>query len=139
MRTRFTKLSSGAEKATGEQPKWTKPKPSASDPSKGSGPRGKKRINTEDPMTATNITQDEDILPLQNFDPSIRADIEHYPRGDDNQQTQHYPRDSNGNERRMGLHLPGDLSTNRPGHFKRLDSEAKVGGGVGAEEVEDRI
>ena len=90
-------------------------------------------------MTATNATQDEDILPLQNFDPSIRADIEHYPRGDQTEETEHYPRDSAGNERRAGLHILGDLSTNRPGHFKRLDSEAKVGGGLGAEEVEDRI
>ena len=134
MRTRFTRLSSGQEKGTGEQPKWTAPKPSASDPSKGS--RGKQI--TEDSMTAKNVTQDEDILPLQNFDPSIRADIEHYPRGDD-ETTEHYPRDSAGNERRMGLHLPGDLSTNRPGRLKRLDSEAKVGGGLGVEEVEDRI
>ncbi len=136
MRTRFTKLSSGQEKAT-EEPiaKWTAPKPSASNPSKGSG--GKK--DTENSMNATTVTQDEDILPLQNFDPSIRADIEHYPRGDETEERAHYPRDSAGNERRAGLHIPGDLSTNRPGHFKRLDSEAKVGGGVGAEEVEDRI
>ena len=119
----------------GEQRKWTAPKPSASDPSKGSG---RKQI-TEGSMTATNVTQDEDILPLQNFDPSLRADIEHYPRGDEREETEHYPRDSKGNERMVGLHLPGDLSTNRPGRFKRLDSEAKVGGGAGVEEVEDRI
>jgi len=37
------------------------------------------------------------------------------------------------------MHIRGDLSTNRPGHFKRLDSEAKVGGGNGFEEMEDRI
>lgn len=96
-------------------------------------------------MTATNVTHDDDILPLQNFDPSIRAEIEHYPRGDEpgieqtEREKEHYPRDSKGNERRVGLHLPGDLSTNRPGRFKRLDSEAKVGGGLGVEEVEDRI
>lgn len=137
MRTRFTKLSSGQEKGT-EEPvvKWTAPKPSASDPSKGS--RGNKH-NTEDSMATTTTTQEEDILPLHNFEPSIRADIENYPRGDETEERQHYPRDSNGNERRTGLHIPGDLSTNRPGHFKRLDSEAKVGGGLGAEEVEDRI
>ena len=137
MRTRFTRLSSGQEKAT-EEPdvKWTAPKPSASDQSKGS--RGNK-YNTENSMAATTATQEEDILPLHNFEPSIRADIENYPRGDETEERQHYPRDSNGNERRTGLHIPGDLSTNRPGHFKRLDSEAKVGGGLGAEEVEDRI
>ena len=79
----------------------------------------------------------EDFLPLQNLDPSIRADMEHYPPGDE--EPEHYPRDEFGNERREGLHIPGDISTHRPGHLKRLDSEAKVGGGLGAEEVEDRI
>ena len=153
MRTRFTRLGSaqGMEKGMGEQGKWMKPKPSAEDPSKGSGSRGSTKMNDlEDSMTETNFTREEDILPLQNFDPSIRADIEHYPRGDDEFGTgtgteqmggekEHYPRDGKGNERRVGLHLPGDLSTNRPGRFKRLDSEAKVGGGAGMEEVEDRI
>ena len=136
MRTRFTRFGSGQEKAT-EDPvgKWTAPKPSASDPSKGS--RGKNK--TENSVTATTATQDEDILPLQNFEPSIRADIEHYPRGDETEEREDYPKDSEGNEKRMGLHIPGDLSTHRPGHLKRLDSEAKVGGGLGAEEVEDRI
>ena len=38
-----------------------------------------------------------------------------------------------------GLHLHGDLSTSRPGHFKRWDSEARIGGGHGVEEIEDRI
>lgn len=79
----------------------------------------------------------DDFLPLQSFDPSIRADIEQYPPGDKEQE--HYPRDKFGNERKEGLHILGDMSTHRPGHFKRLDSEAKVGGGLGAEEIEDRV
>ena len=63
--------------------------------------------------------------------------MEHYPPGSPDQE--HYPKDQFGNERKHGLHIAGDMSTHRPGHFKRLDSEAKVGGGLGAEEVEDRI
>ena len=63
--------------------------------------------------------------------------MEHYPSGD--QEQEHYPQDQFGNERKVGLHIPGDLSTHRPFHFKRLDSGAKVGGGLGAEEIEDRI
>ncbi len=77
------------------------------------------------------------MLPLQNFEPSVRAEMEDYPSGDG--ERGHYPRDQFGNERREGLHIHGDMSTRRPGHFKRLDSEAKVGGGFGAEEIEDRI
>ena len=79
----------------------------------------------------------EDFLPLQNLDPSIRANMEHYLS--EGQEQEHYPKDQSGNERKAGLHIPGDISTHRPGHFKRLDSEAKVGGGLGAEEIEDRI
>lgn len=44
-----------------------------------------------------------------------------------------------GTERRDALHIPDDFSTYRSGHFKRLDSEAKIEGGLEAEEVEDRI
>lgn len=42
-------------------------------------------------------------------------------------------------EFKPGLHLHGDLSTSRPGHLKRWDSEARIGGGHGVEEIEDRI
>ena len=79
----------------------------------------------------------EDFLPLQNLDPSFRANMEHYPS--ENQDQPHYPKDEVGNERKVGLHIPGDMSTHRPGHSKRLDSEAKIGGGLGAEEIEHRI
>lgn len=125
IRTRLTKASSGDLKPVTSH-KWTPPKPSAQlKPSK------------KQPTDISTIGAHEDILPLQNFDPSIRADMEHYPPADE--EPAHYPRDEVGNERREGLHIPGDLSTHRPGHFKRLDSEAKVGGGLGAEEIEDRI
>ena len=53
----------------------------------------------------------------------------------------HYPQDSRRRERRedQALHVPGDMSVNRPGRLKRLDSEAKVGGGLGEEEVDYRL
>lgn len=130
IRTRYTKLHSDlAKPATGPPAasKWTPPKPSAF-------LKGSKKQTTD---VSPTLTHEEDILPLQNLDPSIRAEIEDYPSGD--QEQGHYPRDQFGNERRKGLHIPGDMSTHRPGHFKRLDSEAKIGGGLGAEEVEDRI
>ena len=125
IQTRFIKRNSDDRKSvTGTE--WTPPKPSAFlEPSK-------KR--TTDIST---INTREDFLPLQSFDPSIRANMEHYPSG--SQEWEHYPQDQFGNERKDALHIPGDLSTHRPGHLKRLDSEAKVGGGLGAEEVEDRI
>ena len=136
VRTRFTRMSSGQTKMV-EDPrsKWSAPKPSASDPSNSS--RVKKMSETS--KNRSRVTHEEDILPLQNFEPSIRASMERYPRGDDDYSMAHYPRDEHGHERRHGLHIPGDMSTNRPGHFKRLDSEAKIGGGHGAEEVEERI
>lgn len=55
------------------------------------------------------------------------------------QEKEHYHRDQFGNEREEGLHVPNDISTHRPGHFQRLDLEAKIGGGLGAEKVEDRV
>ena len=125
IQTRFMKRkSSDPRSVTGIE--WTPPKPSAFlDPSK-------KR--TTDIST---IHTPDDFLPLQSLDPSIRANIEHYPSG--SHERAHHPQNQFGNERKEGLHIPGDLSTHRPGHLKRLDSEAKVGGGLGAEEVEDRI
>ena len=127
IQTRFIKLDSGdAKPETGIQ--WTPPKPSAFLKS------SKKR--TTDIST---IDTREDFLPLQSLDPSVRATMEYYPSGSGSQEQVRYPKDQFGNERKHGLHIPGDMSTHRPGHFKRLDSEAKVGGGLGAEEVEDRI
>lgn len=125
IRTRLIKLDSGPPKSvTGIA--WKPPKPSAFLES------SEKRTTDISTMNTR-----EDFLPLQSLDPSIRANMEHYPSGFEEQE--HYPQDQFGNERKDGLHIPGDMSTHRPGHFKRLDSEAKVGGRLGAEEVEERI
>ena len=122
IQTRFIKLDSDPKPVTGI--KWTPPKPSAF-------------LKSSKKRTTDTINTREDFLPLQSLDPSIRANMENYPSGV--QEQEHYPQDHLGNERKDGLHIPGDISTHRPGHFKRLDSEAKVGGGLGAEEVEERI
>ena len=127
IQTRFIKLDGGDSKSV-SRTKWTPPKPSAFLKS------SKKR--TTDIST---VNTREDFLQLQSLDPSIRANMEHYPSGIQEQEQEHYPQDKFGNERKDGLHIPGDMSTHRPGHLKRLDSEAKIGGGLGAEEVEDRI
>lgn len=65
----------------------------------------------------------EDALPIQNFEGSLDQDSN----------------EGIGEAFKPGLHIHGDLSTNRPLHFKRWDSEARIGGGHGVEEVEDRI
>lgn len=117
----FAKLGSSTAK------KWTPPKPSAQFRT------SKKR--TMDISTKTSLG--EDSLPLQGLDRSMRTNTE---RSDLSTMEQaHYPKNPSGNERREALHIPGDLSTHRPGHLKRLDSEAKVGGGFGAEETEERV
>jgi len=74
----------------------------------------------------TLVNHEEDALPLHDLQGN-------------SMEKAHYPHNANGTERREALHIPGDMSLNRPGHFKRLDSEAKIGGGHGQEEVEDRI
>ena len=53
----------------------------------------------------------------------------------------HSPHDNCERERRedQALHIPGDMSVNRLGRLKRLDSDAKVGGGLGEEEVDYRL
>ena len=138
VRAGFTKLSGGSDKSamtSSTSKKWTPPKPSAF----------LRNTLKRDTTISTAKTCDEDSLslPLQHLSqnlpskPSIRSNIERYPSGD--QEPVRYPRDKYGNERKAGLHIPGDLSTHRPGHFKRLDSEAKIGGGHGAEEVEERL
>ena len=48
-------------------------------------------------------------------------------------------RTSESPDTKLGLHMYGDLSTSRPGHFKRWYSEARMGGGLGVEEIADRI
>ncbi len=120
-RNDFAKLESVTAK------KWTPPKPSAL-------LRTSKQHNTN---TTTKASIGEDFLPLQSLDRSMRTDMDH--SNPSHMEQAHYPEDQFGNERREALQIPGDLSTHRPGHLKRLDSEAKVGGGYGAEEAEERV
>lgn len=79
--------------------------------------------------------REEDILPLQNFEGAIGKDnverkVKQNATGKDANETTEF---------KPGLHIHGDISTSRPFHFKRWDSEARIGGGHGVEEVEDRI
>lgn len=83
----------------------------------------------------TSATGEEYALPIQNFDQVSLA--ESVMKNMKNSSLQR--KTSDGLDFKAGLHLHGDLSTNRPGHFKRWDSEARIGGGHGVEEVEDRI
>lgn len=77
----------------------------------------------------------EDLLSLQNLEgaggsENIAQEVKQHSQ---ERETSESP------EFKPGLHLHGDLSTSRPGHFKRWDSEARIGGGHGVEEIEDRI
>ena len=68
--------------------------------------------------------REEDMLPLQNFEgvggsENVEREVKQHTQGE---------KSSEGMEFEPGLHLHGDLSTRRPGHFKRLDSEARLGG-----------
>ncbi|KAL8819716.1 MAG: hypothetical protein Q9223_001904 [Gallowayella weberi] len=100
-------------------------------PKRGFTPTGYEHTTDHDRSS----TRTEDILPLQNFDGVGDArNIEREVHRDK------YPRDLNNElDFKPGLHIHGDLSTSRPGHFKRWDSEAQIGGGHGVEEIEDRI
>ena len=81
------------------------------------------------------MTREEDLLPLQNFEGANgSANVERMVK-----QHAQEKKSNEGLEFKPGLHLHGDLSTSRPGHLKRWDSEAKIGGGHGVEEIEDRI
>ena len=79
--------------------------------------------------------REEDLLPLQDLEGA---------RGSENieREVKQYSQERKSSESpdfKPGLHIRGDLSTSRPGHFKRWDSEARIGGGHGVEEIEDRI
>ena len=81
------------------------------------------------------VAREEDILPLQSFEGAGGSgNVEREVR-----QHSQEMKTSESQEFKPGLHLHGDLSTNRPGHFKRWDSEARIGGEHGVEEVGDRI
>ena len=75
------------------------------------------------------------MLPLQEFkgaggSGNLEQEVKSRTQGSKTSETEDF---------KPGLHLHGDLSTSRPGHFKRWDSEARIGGGHGVEEIEDRI
>ena len=81
------------------------------------------------------MLQEEDMLPLQNFEgagrsENVEREVKQHSKERETSETLEF---------KPGLHIPGDLSTSRPGHFKRWDSEARIGGGHGVEEIEDRI
>ena len=124
---------------------WKPPKPSMR---LTSATKKKKRALTNSLVTTTTTAttmdqgDDDDAIPLSDVSggggaTTVRASVESYPPG--TADPPRYPADEQGNERKEALHIPGDLSTRRPGHFKRLDSEAKIGGGLGAEEVDYRL
>ena len=81
------------------------------------------------------MVRDEDMLPLQEFkgaggSGNSEEEVKPQTQGNKTSETEGF---------KPGLHLHGDLSTSRPGHLKSWDSEARIGGGHGVEEIEDRI
>ena len=72
--------------------------------------------------------REEDLLPLQNLEGA---------GGSENIEREVKQRESP--DFKPSLHIHGDLSTGRSVHFKRWDSEARIGGVHGVEEIEDRI
>lgn len=81
------------------------------------------------------MSREEDVLPLQNFEGAVGSE------NVERKVAQHAQKKATSEDPNFkpGLHIHGDLSTSRPGHFKRWDSEARVGDGHGVEEIEDRI
>ena len=114
-------MTSGSKSSKPIANQWSSPKPSKASQNKAYGAKFDQHV-----------TREEDILPLQNFEGAENVEREV------KQHTQEV-KTSEGQDFKPGLHIHGDLSTNRPGHFKRWDSEARIGGGHGVEEVEDRI
>ena len=78
---------------------------------------------------------EEDLLPLQNFEAAGESGNSEREIKQHTQQS----KTSEGTDFKPGLHIHGNLSTSRPGHPKKWDSETRIGGGHGVEEVEDRI
>ena len=106
------------------QGNWVPPKPSA---------RFTKRHTLDISTTgmSTTDTGQDDHTVLQELGTSVKPQ---HPIAEEDA-----PWDGSQTHRAQALHIPGDLSTHRPGHFKRLDSEGRVGGGSGAEEARERI
>ena len=77
----------------------------------------------------------QDLLPLQDFGAGAKIHLSGFTGVS---QTQNLSQGES-EYARSDLHLPGDLSTHRPGYFKRLDSEAEIGGRRGVQETEARL
>ena len=97
-------------------------------------PRGLRNLYQIPPKAyGTNVDQgvirEEHLLPLQNLEgtggsENVERGVKQHNRGRDTSESPVF---------KPGLHIHGDLSTNRPGHFKRWDSEARIGDGHGVE------
>lgn len=91
--------------------------------------------NKDNGSLAMSGTREEDKLPIQKSEGAVGSDNVKLKVSN-----QGHKSETTGSPTfKPGLHLHGDLSTNRPGHFKRWDSEARIGNGHGVEEIEDRI
>ena len=71
------------------------------------------------------------MLPLQNLEgaggsENVEREVKQHSQG---------MRTSESLVLKPGLHIHGVSSTNRPGHLKRWDSEARIGGGRGSEDI----
>ena len=124
MGQKYTRLTSKNGQSKPSTHQRSAPKPSKATPPKTHGAKFNE-----------NVTREEDLLPLQNFEgvggsENVEREVKQHAQED---------KSNEGLEFKPGLHLHGDLSTSRPGHFKRWDSEARIGGGHGVEEIEDRI
>ncbi|KAF6231633.1 hypothetical protein HO173_010165 [Letharia columbiana] len=120
----YTRLTSEKTPSKPATDQWSAPKPSVALPPKTYGAKFDE-----------SVLREEDMLPLQSFEgaggsDNIEREVKQHAQERKTSETLDF---------KPGLHIHGDLSTNRPGHFKRWDSEARIGGGHGVEEVEDRI
>ena len=120
----YTRLTSGSKPSKPATGQWSALKPSKPIPPKAYG------TNVDE-----SVIREEDLLPLQNLEgtggsENVEREVKQHTRERDTSESPEF---------KPGLHIHGDLSTNRPGHFKRWDSEARIGDGHGVEEIEDRI
>ena len=81
------------------------------------------RYTILDSVAATNVEQMRIYYPSRTSTRVLEL-IKYFPNGDKETETkqterekEHYRRDGKGNERRIGLQLPGNLSMNRLGRF----------------------
>ena len=117
-------MSSGGKSSKPTTNQWSAPKPSKGTPHKIYGAK-----------CDESVLREEDLLPLQNLEgvggsANVEREVKEHAQERKTSESLDF---------KPGLHIHGDLSTSRPGHFKRWDSEARIGGGHGVEEIEDRI